>query len=143
MHISENKVFIFKFPYEGGDITIPVPAESREQAVEKFQKWLNSVQMELAMEFPKTSVNTIAPAGASTPVMPLDAEDGLSEILLDRIDNLLITRGGKDLKDAAKAETIKNWTELEFVPANYSKIVNELEMIASGAKEVPAKPKKK
>lgn len=152
MRIEENRVFLFTFDTgEMGNIAIPVRGESREDAASRLQGMFGRMQTELAMEFPKVSSAaigigaTIAP-GSVIP-MPDDAvfaPGGIpTEVLELRIDTLMETLGAKELQPAAKATTIKNWTGHDFVPVNYPQIVNELELIASGAKDVPVKSKKK
>lgn len=140
MRIEENKVYVFSFNTgDHGDLAIPVRGESREAAANRLQNMFSSMQTELAMEFPKVVPGNTSPP-QEQPAIP--AAEGLQEILLERIDKLLGDLGGSALVGKAKAETIKNWTELDFIPENYSAIVKDLELIASGQKEVP-KPKKK
>lgn len=123
----------------GGGCSFPIRAESREQAVQILQNCLGRFNAELAMEFPRVAGS--APSGPAVDLTT--ATDGLSGILLERIDTLMKALGGGELVDEAKAKTIKLWTELEFTPDNYASIVHELELFASGAKEIVAKPKKK
>lgn len=139
MQISENKVFVFRFGYEGGDITIPVRADTKEDAVASLQKWMSGIQTELAIEFPRVSAAKQSQANA---VLPPTSGAVPDEVLEMRIDTLLNDLGAKGLTDAAKAETVKNWTEKELLPKNYPAIITELELIASGQKEVLVKKKK-
>lgn len=142
MRIEENKVYMFTFDTgEMGNIAIPIRAESREQAATNLQNMFARMQTELAMEFPKVSVPA-GELGQGNPV-PVTSAEGLSEILIERIDKLMTDLGGGALATKAKAETIKNWTDLKFSPENYSAIVKELELIVSGQKEVPVKGKDK
>lgn len=147
MRVEENKVYVFTFNTgEHGDLSIPVRGESHEVAAHKLQEMFARMQTELAMEFPKTVKASGVPAGTERPELPENAADGLSDILIERIDSLLAGLGGEELVGDAKAKTIENWTELKFTPDNYAKIVHELELIASGAKVIPSptsKPKKK
>lgn len=142
MRIDESIVFVFQFDTNDmGGVTFPMRAKTREEAADNLQKCLMRIQSELAMEFPKTSpavsTNTSGP-------LPVAAADGLSDILLERIDALLGTLGASGLNTEAKAATVKKWTELDFTPANYAQIVHAFELIASGGKDVePPKPKKK
>lgn len=145
MRIEENKVYMFTFETgEMGNLAIPIRGETREDAANKLQAMFGRMQMELAMEFPKVAPG--APQGATGSISmgaDLPAAEGLTEILSERIDTLTETLGGKNLQPAAKAETIKNWSDLDYVPENYGKIIQELELIASGQKVVPPKSKKK
>lgn len=141
MRIEENKVFLFNFESAemGGGCSFPIRANSREEAVQTLQKCLSRFNTELSMEFPRVSTPTVVQPES----IPLDASSGLEGVLLERIDSLMKDLGGGELKSAAKAQTIKNWTEMDFVPENYSKIIHEFELFASGAKTVPVQPKKK
>lgn len=139
MDIREEKVYIFKFPYQQTDFTIPVRAETKEQAVDILQKWLSGVQTELAMEFPKVSSPTgimPMPKGAVIAPMPPAIPP---EVLEMRIDTLLGDLGAGQLKGNAKDDTIKLWTDLENKEENYTGIITELEKIQTGTKEVPVK----
>lgn len=146
MRLEENKVYVFSFDSSemGGGCSFPIRASSREEASDVLQKCLSRFQTELAMEFPRIG----APAPSSSVNVPQDA--GFSapagippEVLEMRIDTLLKDLGGAGLTATAKAETIKNWTELDYTVDNFPKIITELELLASGQKEVPVKPKKK
>lgn len=145
MRIEENRVYMFTFETgEMGNLAIPIRGESREEAATKLQAMFGRMQTELAMEFPKVSPGAVELGGISTTLEPsLSASEGLSAILEERIDKLLADLGGASLVGKAKAETIKNWTELDYTPENYAAIVKDLELIASGQKEVPPKGKKK
>lgn len=148
MRIEENKVFLFNFDSAEmcGGCSFPIRANSREEAVQILQSCLGRFNAELSMEFPRVSTATMAGA-SDTPhadmIMPLDAADGLTGVLLERIDSLMKDLGGGELIGDARAKTIHNWTELDFAPANYASIIHELELITSGAKELPIKGKKK
>lgn len=138
MRIEENRVFVFTFNTgDHGDLSIPVRGDSRESASQALMSMFARMQTELAMESPKTSPSPSIPESGA-----ISSADGLESIVLDRINVLMADLGGADLKGAALAETIKNWTDLAFEPANYSSIVHELELIASGQKQVPKKSKK-
>lgn len=159
MRIEENRVFLFTFDTgEMGNIAIPVRGESREEGAQKLKEMFGRMQIELATEFPQVSSvdfyskspmnkESLLQPGAVQPLpegaVLAHAPDGLSGILLERIDTLMKDLGGGELVGEAKAKTIHTWTELDFVPVNYGAIVHELELFASGAKEVPVKGKKK
>lgn len=121
---------------EHGDLAIPVRGESQHEAAQKLQDMFARMQTELAMEFPKVATTSETPVLGGN--LETSAADGLSEILLERIDSLMSKLGGGELKGNAKTTTIKTWTELDFVPENYSQIVHKLELIASGGEELPA-----
>lgn len=136
MRIEQNSVFMFTFETTGGNLAIPVAGQTREEAAEKLKGMLSKIMQELAMEFPK-----IAPVPTTISNSEIGIS-GLTEIAKDRIEGLLAQLGGNNLNESAKSETLKNWTGLDFIPTNYAKIVNELELIASGQKKVEP-PKKK
>lgn len=136
MEIHEERVFLFKFQTDGGDVQFPIRATTREEALDKIQKMLGRIQAEIAMEIPKTiktetQIPKLESAVSSTPIPP--------EVLEMRIDTLLGDMGAGQLKGKAKADTIKQWTGIEFTEANYTHIVTELELIRTGQKEIPAK----
>lgn len=137
MRIEENRVYVFSFNTgDHGDLAIPVRGETRELAAARLQQMFANMQTELAMEFPKVSAAPSAPAEAAPGAIPYD-------VLEMRIDTLLDDLGTKGLTPEAKAKTIEDWTEKKFEPKNYAAIITELELLASGQKEVPTKPKKK
>lgn len=144
MDIREEKVYVFKFPYQQTDFTIPVRAENKQEAVDILQKWLSGVQTELAMEFPKVFVDNTPPEatkvsdamGNITHVIP-------AEVLEMRIDTLLGDMGAAQLKGKAKDQTIELWTGLANTEANYTGIVTALEEIKTGVREIPTKNDKK
>lgn len=144
MRIEENKVFLFTFDTgEMGNLSIPVRGEDRADAANKLQTIFGRMQTELALEFPKVAPQaSVAAQGVGSMEHPM-AGIIPSEVLEMRIDTLLGDLGATGLTDSAKAQTIKNWTELEFVPDNYAAIITKLERLASGAEEVPAPKGKK
>lgn len=131
MEIFEEKVYLFKFPYENTELAIPVRAQSREEAAEKLKKVVAGIQTDLAMEFP--SMGAASPQ--TIPALPI-SESGVPALVLDlKIEELLRRLGSKAITDEGKAQTIKKWTELDFVPAHYEKIVEKLENLLNGKKE--------
>lgn len=130
MHIEENKVFIFKFPYENTDFAIPVRANTKEEAVRRLQGWMQGVMTELAMEVPQV-------ANISVPQNAMAAGAIPPEVLEMRIDTLLKDLGAGGLADTAKVQTVKNFTKLVYEPKNYPKIITKLEemVIKNGEKE--------
>ncbi len=141
MQIDESRVFAFRFRTDDGDLVIPIRGESKQDAVLKMQKLLGRMQAELAMDYPKLEAIAIPP----TPV-----EEGVPspmtvppEVLELRINTLLGDMGAGQLIGKAKADTIKLWTGQEFIEANYTAIVTELELIRTGQKELPVAGKKK
>lgn len=141
MQIEENKVFIFKFPYQQTDFTIPVRANTKEEAADILQKWLSGVQTEIAMEFPKVlrpgSVMPM-PEGAIIAPMPPAIPPDILEL---RIDTLLYDLGASQLKGKAKDDTIKLWTGFDNKEEYYTSIISELEKIQTRTKEIPTKKK--
>lgn len=140
MRIEEKKVFIFEFPYEQTTLTIPVKAENRQDAGEKLQRFLSGIQTDLAMEFPKVMPKeTNIPDQDGTPVIWPPASIIPPEVLELRINTLLTDLGAGELKGKARDETIKNWCGVPNTEANYTKIITELELIATGKKEINGK----
>lgn len=136
MEISENRIYLFKFQTDAGEVSFPVRADSREDAGQRIQNMFERMQIELSIEFPKVVPSTISrnEASSSSVIPP--------EVLELRIDTLLGDMGAGTLQDKAKADTIKLWTDHEYTPANYVKIIDELLLIKSGKKEIPSKVKK-
>jgi hypothetical protein len=140
MRIEENKVYMFTFATEHGDIAIPVRGESQSDAADKLQQMFSKFQIEIAMEVPKVS-NThnleVEQQKAVSAGLPLSAIP--AEVLEMRIDVLLSDLGAGQLKGKAKFDIIKKWTNYEVIEENYPKIITELELIQSGTKEIPKK----
>ena len=143
MQIDEQRVYVFKFPYQNSDFTIPVKAETKQEAVDILQKWLSGVQTDLAIEFPKITPNTTLdtdgkPVNIGNPPMFVGSSIP-PEVLELRLDTLLADMGGGQLKGKAKDETIKLWTGYDLIPENYTHIITELELLKTGVKEIPTK----
>lgn len=143
MQWQEEKIFLFKFQTDAGDVQFPVRAQTKEEAADTMQKMLSRIQTEIAMEFPK-----VIPRGG----LEMLAQDApgikvLSsippEVLEMRIDTLLGDMGAGQLKGKAKDQTIELWTGLENIEANYTGIVTALEEIKTGVREIPTKNGKK
>lgn len=152
MRIDENKVYMFTFETgEMGNLAIPVRAMSREEAAETLQKMLNKMQVEIAMEFPREKGEPGPDRNIKQVDVPAVPGGIPSEVIQSRIETLmkslgavLVTKDTPGLTPEAFSSTIKQWTEMDYTPANYAKIAVELELIASGQKEIaPPKPKKK
>lgn len=146
MRIEENKVFLFNFESAemGGGCSFPIRANTREEAVEILQKCLGRFNMELSMEFPRITPGQVQPLPEGAVIADLPGiPSNLDGVLVERINKLMKDLGGGELQGEALAETIKNWTELDYIPANYAKIVPELEKILGGQKEVKPKGKSK
>lgn len=136
MRLDETRVYLFTFKTDQGDVQFPMRSETREEAVEKMQQTLSRMQVELSMDFPKV-YNVLA-----TPVVEtLHYSQVPAEVLELRINTLLADMGAGELQGKAKADTIKQWTDLPFKEENYTKIITELELIKTGQKEVPLKKK--
>ena len=122
MRMSEERVFLFTFQTDAGDISIPIRAQSSAEAGDKMQKMLSRIQTELALEFPKIqsapAVDTL-PISLNGPIPP--------EVLEMRLDTLMGDLGGAHLVGKAKAKTIKDWTGLELKEENYIAIITKLE----------------
>ena len=150
MRIDESRVFVFQFDTtQMGGVTFPLRAESREEAAEELQKVLARIQTELAMEFPKVAkpINS-GSEGQGIPVGKSDGENNAPsgvpfDVLEMRIDTLMSDLGAKDLTLEAKTKTIEDWTGKLYATQNYADIIKELELIASGQKDIQPKGKKK
>lgn len=141
MEIREERVYIFKFPYDNTEFTIPVRAESKEDAVKRLQSWMSNVQTELAMEFPQVSQ---AKKPETAPILPSNTAIPY-EVLEMRIDTLLSDLGVHDaakMPAEAKAKQVLLWTEFEYKPDNFIEIIKKLEMIATGQDDTTPKKKK-
>lgn len=137
MQWQEEKIFLFKFQTDAGDVQFPVRAQTKEEAADTMQKMLSRIQTEIAMEFPKIFV---------TPTVDVIHHPALAsivppEVLEMRIDTLMLDLGGGQLKGKAKDQTIELWTGLENTEANYTGIVTALEEIKTGVREIPTKKK--
>lgn len=146
MRIEENKVFLFNFESAemGGGCSFPIRANSREEAVAILQKCLGRFNMELSMEFPRLVPDEAAMVKELSGLNDMPSiPSSLDGVLIERISKLMNDLGGGELQGEALAETIKNWTELDYIPANYAKIVPELEKILGGQKDVKPKGKSK
>lgn len=143
MRIDENIVFLFNFDAQemGGGCSFPIRATSREEAVRILQGCLNRFQTELAMEFPKVSIAATLPGVPSA--IPPEVLQTRIETLMTGMGATLVTKDAPGLTPEAFSETILNWTGKEYSPQNYALIVRELELIASGQKEIPPPKKKK
>lgn len=143
MQWQEEKIFLFKFQTDAGDVQFPVRAQTKEEAADTMQKMLSRIQTEIAMEFPKMAKGEIMVSNE----LAYDAHKVLGvspippEVLEMRIDTLLGDMGAGQLKGKAKDQTIELWTGLENVEANYTSIVTALEEIKTGIREIPTKKK--
>lgn len=138
MRLDEQKVFLFTFKTDQGDVAFPMRAETAQEAGEKMAKTLERMTIELSMDFPK--VQNIPPIAAPEPVLNVPTSIP-PEVLELRIDTLLGDMGAGEIKGKAKADTVKLWTGYDFNEANYTAIITELELIRTGQKEVPTKKK--
>lgn len=143
MELREERVFLFKFQTDAGDIQFPIRAQTKEEAADVLQKMLSRIQTEVAMEFPR-----VMPMGPTFLESTSNKSTLLStpsvvppEVLEMRLDTLLSDMGAGQLKGKAKEETVKLWTGLDLIENNYTKIITELELLKTGQKEIPAKKK--
>lgn len=138
MQIEENKIFLFKFNTDSGELAIPVRAQSQQQAAASLQNMLGRMLAEVTAEFPRTTpaheagVQSVPGLSAAIP----------SEVLEMRLDTLLKDLGAGSLTADAKAQTVKNWTGLKYEEANFPGIITELELIKTGQKQIPPPTKK-
>lgn len=140
MRIEENKIFEFKFPYYGNEISIPIRAQSRELAAEELKNHITSWMMDLAMEFPKTAPVESTPQGAvpsgdtgTSNVKPPEVNVPSYALELD-IEQLV--REIMPIKKPAGANTIdvlvKKWTGFKYSTENYPAIIEELKKVKAG-----------
>lgn len=138
MRLDEQKVFLFTFHTDQGDVQFPMRAETREEAADKMQKTLQRMQAEVSIDFPRVARVQPAQEDEKTDTSSLVVPP---EVLVMRIETLLSDLGANELTEKAKAETIKNWTGFPFERTNYTQIINELQLILTGQKEIPSKKK--
>lgn len=144
MQWQEEKIFLFKFQTDAGDVQFPVRAQTKEEAADTMQKMLSRIQTEIAMEFPKMMNVGNKPLQVEDTKAFLGLQKGIGippEVLEMRIDTLMLDLGGGQLKGKAKDQTIELWTGLENTEANYTGIVTALEEIKTGVREIPTKKK--
>lgn len=140
MELREERVFLFKFQTDAGDVQFPVRAQSKEEAADALQKMLSRIQMEIAMDFPKIVPGTITKTDSlGSKIATVGFSSVPPEVLELRIDTLLGDMGASQLKGKAKDNTIELWTGLENTEANYTGIVTALEEIKTGVREIPVK----
>lgn len=136
MRIEENRVYVFSFNVgDHGDLAIPVRGETREAAAARLQSMFSQMQTELAMEFPV--IKGVSIQSSELPIPNLAPGGIPPEVLEMRINTLLTDLGASGLTDAAKAQTIKNFTKIDFSPENYPAIISRLEEISAGVEEEP------
>jgi hypothetical protein len=133
MRIEEERVYVFRFPYETTELAIPVRAQTQEEAGIKLRKILSDIQMDLAMEFP-----TVAVPKAPTVLDTMPTSNVTPTLLLDlKIEEYLRRLDANFVTDDDKVKIIKQWTKLDFIPANYEAIAKSLEELLNenGKKE--------
>ena len=142
MELREERVFLFKFTTDAGDVQFPVRAQTKDEAADIMQKMLSRIQTEIAMEFPKVMNVGDKPLQVEDTKAFLGLQKGVGippEVLELRIDTLLADMGVGQLKGKAKDETIKLWTGYDNTVENYTHIITELELLKTGQKELPIK----
>lgn len=126
MRIEESKIYEFRFPFHGGELAIPVRAQSREEAGQALRRHLNDFMIELATEFPLQVPQAVPPTENSAPPAPPPVVSSYAlELQIEEIVKQLMP-----LKKPKGAQTIpimvKAWTGFEFSPENYLAIIDEL-----------------
>ncbi len=142
MELREEKVYLFRFQTDAGDIQFPIRAQSKEEAADLLQKMLSRIQTEVAMEFPKVATQVRQQnVGQNEVSQQLHSSINRipAEVLEMRLDTLLEDMGAVNLKEKAKADTVKLWTGFDLSEENYTKIITELELLKTGQKEIPKK----
>src|SRR5580704_16070372 len=92
MRIDESRIFEFRFPFYGGEFSIPIRAQTKEEASDILRNHLQQWMIELATEFPRSApaeqkvertVKTEPPASSAIPsfALELDIENLVKEIM--------------------------------------------------------------
>ncbi len=132
MRIEETKIFEFKFPFHGGEISIPVRAMTVQEAATDLKALLNNFMIDLATEFPVAigALPTYFPAPeerASTESnIPSYALELDIETLIKELMPIKKPKGAQGI-----AKLVKDWTGFEYAPQNYPAILDELKKMKS------------
>lgn len=127
MRIEQTNIFKFHFPYEGGELMIPLASTTEEEAKSKlrglFLQWSNDLQMPTGTILsPVQQKETVMPAIPTSPILELRIEE-LLQVIADK--KLRVAKG-------TVAATVKDWTGFKHEPQNFPAIVEELEKIKHG-----------
>lgn len=123
MNIKHQKVFTFEFPFAQGVVALSVPADTEAEAADFLKKWMNNVQMELALQFPE--VTPTSAASTDLPQLPIEFNKLQMSLLED-----LAKACNLDVDNLAKS--IKKATGLALTVNNFKAIVPALEALRDG-----------
>lgn len=126
MNIKHQKVFTFEFPFAQGVVALSVPADTESEAADFLKKWMNNVQMELALQFPEVSPAQANMAAVASPeLMPVE----LNKLQVSLLEDL-VKACNLDVDNLAKS--IKKATGLALTVNNFKAIVPALEALRDG-----------
>lgn len=124
MRIDEQKVYRFVFPFYGLEATFNVVAESREEAVEKIQKWMSDTMVELSMSFPK-----VQPVKSEAKTDSAAKEELQINALIEDLSKHLAPVRDHETSLTNNILTIKEWIKMDYLPENFIAITEELKRL--------------
>ena len=129
MRIEASQIFTFYFPYEGHELTLPVRAQTREEACQKLLHFFSQWGMEVSMEAPKVAsvatkiIDTVTPPSApNSYVLELDIEQLVKDIM-----PIKKPKGANSVE-----KLVKEWTGFPYETQNYPAIIASLQKIKNG-----------
>lgn len=138
MRIEETKIFEFKFPFYGGELSVPIRALSREEAAETLKSQLNTMMIDLASEFPKAASGDLTPPDAGvSPTKVIDAPPATIPTFALELDIETLIKELMPIKKPKGAngigKLVKDWTGFEYAPENYPAIIEGLRKMKADA----------
>ncbi len=140
MRIDETKMFEFRFPFYGGEFSIPIRAQARDEAADLLRSILQQWLIEIVTEFPRPAPssstaqddargssprpNTGEPPPAAVPTYALELD---IEALVKDIVPIKKPKGAQTVD-----RLVKEWTGFEYAPQNYAAIIDELRKLKNG-----------
>lgn len=121
MNIKSTTVFTFDLPFLQGVVGLSVSAASQEEAAQMIKDWMEGVQKELALTFPK-----VAPVDAS----PTELNALQLGLISDMVANIPGYEGVLDMPSLLKA--VKKLTKLDLTLQNFKDIIPLLEKLKNG-----------
>lgn len=126
MQIEDKHIFLFKFPFVAGDISFSIVADTKEDAVDMLQKWLQRTMTEISLAFPKVEA---VPQNQSS-IVP-------QEVIELKIISLAAELAKYGIKQGKTTkETVEKLTKIDYTPENYPSIITELEKIKQDAQDI-------
>lgn len=123
LNIRKTEVWTFEVPFQQGTVALSVSATSQEQAAQVIKDWMQGVQQELALEFPKIA----PPTAVATPTTLNALQIGLISDMVNAIPGY---DGTLDMPTLTKA--VKKLTKLELTLENFKDILPLLEKQKNG-----------